>query len=426
MAPTSSKVMCFAHKETPVQSIVHCSRAQDLPVELIDLVFSEAEPEPWWIDWRSGLVRKNIIWIGARVCARWRHVILGNRRLWCGSSMNFLLADRPGRWELNRPLVSDVFFESRMNYLLADRPGRQLRGPLVSQTLFSRSAGLPIDVSFDFSRFHQEEPLDTILEVSARCSSLHLTLPLSLYACFVTKSSKFPILRRLSINTSATHSDIPPRNRPRIVWEKFPLLEELSLTWNMHEVGPLPSSHRLKKINMAITDRYGSISLVDVCHLLHGSTTLRDVRLRVEGAFSRMPDIQSITIAPKVENLKLESKGTYVLRHMTFPALRALSMTPPPRYDTWFGMHPDDIIDHLVAFLGRSACPLEEFSWTTTIPPPLAMPRVLPSMPHLKFLKLSVHHHNPHYPQRLVSVAELFFRPLRKDGQREYACCAFP
>lgn len=374
-----SNVMCPSQDE-PVQALVEPtghrehSLAQDLPPELVNLIFWQAKPERWCIDWREGIFGRNMLWTGAQVCGQWRAALLGNPRLWSRSSIDL------------------VMFATRSVPLLC--------GPLAVQTLFSRTADLPIHVEFNSSHTHQEEALDIIMDVAVRCSSLSLSVPLSLYAYFVEKLRTYPVLRRLTISTDAKWVGMSYCDGACIDWDQFPLLRELSLQWYMHDVGPLPSVHQLTKLDIII-GRFGSISLVDLHNLLHESTTLRDVRLHVKGEFSRWT--QSIAFAPQVERLKLEDKGTYVLEHMTLPALRSLFMEVP-RWDSWHGLEPAEILNHLVEFLGRSECAVENFYLSSIQVLPSELPPVLQAMPHLKSFDLVVHHQ----PWRLGSVADLF------------------
>ncbi|KAF8909595.1 hypothetical protein CPB85DRAFT_1562403 [Mucidula mucida] len=373
---SSSNAMCPSH-DGPVQVIVGTSAhslAQDLPAEIVDLIFWQAKPEQWFIDWQSGVIRRNILWAGARVCARWRQALLGNPRLWCRSSIYLSMMDT--------------------------RSVPLLCGPLVAQTLFNRTAALPIDVHFDSASAHQEEALDIITDVAVRCSSLSLRLPLSLYAYFANKSATYPVLRRLTISTHAKWDDMSYLASPRIGWEQFPLLRELSLEWREHDVGPLPSVHQLTKLDIMIGN-LGAMSLVSLHSLLHGSTTLQDVRVHIEGRFTCWP--QSIAIAPQVERLRLESKGTYILQCMTLPALRSLFMELPP-WNSFFYVLPEQILNRLVEFLGRSGCALEEFYLSSTQVLLFEVPPVLQAMPHLKSFELFVRHQ----PQRAGYVAEFF------------------
>ncbi|KAF8909602.1 hypothetical protein CPB85DRAFT_1435631 [Mucidula mucida] len=348
-----SNVMCPSQDE-PVQALVEPtghrehSLAQDLPPELVNLIFWQAKPERWCIDWREGIFGRNMLWTGAQVCGQWRAALLGNPRLWSRSSIDL------------------VMFATRSVPLLC--------GPLAVQTLFSRTADLPIHVEFILHTPTRRKLWISLWtsRLDAQASPLASTLPICLLRREV---GTYPVLRRLTISTDAKWVGMSYCDGACIDWDQFPLLRELSLQWYMHDVGPLPSVHQLTKLDIII-GRFGSISLV-IPQLLHESTTLRDVRLHVKGEFSRWT--QSIAFAPQVERLKLEDKGTYVLEHMTLPALRSLFMEVP-RWDSWHGLEPAEFLTILSnSSAGRSYAPPQVFD-------------------------LVVHHQ----PWRLGSVADLF------------------
>ncbi|KAF9026335.1 hypothetical protein BDZ89DRAFT_1067682 [Hymenopellis radicata] len=234
-----------------------------------------------------------------------------------------------------------------------------------------------------------------ILDVSARCASLTISLTYELYIKLIGETRSFPKLRRLSLrpfSNRGTSTRYGKALDATNLWDYLPVVTDLEIVCSTTDcLRSIPFDLTNLSIRLSGNASRLFFPFID---MLGSSQTLTSVTFHAtfcKTEPARRPDKPASARSTSITTLCLKDYGVRLLDYITLPSLSSLSVntlrwqTPHVHAEIVGGSVPS-----IIRFLGRSNPPLENFAlWKSELTPSM-LSSMLSYLPRLQAFDLRV------------------------------------